>query len=162
MLFHRCAGLFLAPTGFVTFRTVSEQNLQVLAFSGAWPHKGTHRMRDFVCFPSGAHPEVPRKPWRPPLVCSIPAEHSRFTEPQDLHIFRTNKAWLCSDNCYSALICPRNWRKCTSTTISKVVFCFVCRVLNSHQFSSDLEPPHRGRTSLKEPVVHHSRSAHLL
>ena len=160
-MFHRCAGLFLAPTGFVTFRTVSEQNLQVLAFSGAWPHKGTHRMRDFVCFPSGAHPEVPRKPWRPRWSAPF-LPSTRVLQSPRICIFSEQTRLGFVLTTYSALICPRNWRKCTSTTISKVVVCFVCRVLNSHQFSSNLEPPHRARTSLKEPVVHHSRSAHLL
>ena len=66
---HRVVSSFCGAisdtTDFVRFRTVSEQNLQIWAFSEAWPPKGTHRMRDFVCFPSGAHPEVPRKSWRP-------------------------------------------------------------------------------------------------
>ena len=39
----------------------------------------------------------------------------------------------------------------TSTAIKNVVFCFVCNVLDSYQFSSGLEPPHRGRTLIQHP-----------
>ena len=39
-----------------------------------------HRMHNLMYFPSGAHPEVPRKPWRALLVGSLPAERVRFVE----------------------------------------------------------------------------------
>ena len=54
-----------------------------------------------------------------------------------------------SNNFYSTLISLIKWRKLASTAIVKVVFCFVCNVLNSYQFSSDLELSHCGHTLLE-------------
>ena len=123
-----------------------------LASSNFLPTGEMHRMHNLMYFPSGAHPEVPRKPWRALLVGFLPAHRGRFVET-GIRVCSEQTSLTgsgcCSENCHSALVSLRKYRKCTLVTITKVVSCFGCVVLTVYQFSSDLEPSHRRRTLLE-------------
>ena len=155
-LFHRCAGLFLAPTGFVTFRTVSEQNLQVLAFSGAWPHKGTHRMRDFVYFPSGAHPEVPRKPWRPPAGLLHSCRALAFYRAPGFAYFQNKQGLALFWQLLQRSYLPQKLEKMyiDHNIESCCLFCLSCSKFTPIFKWFGASPP-----CLKEPVVRHSQAS---